>query len=449
MKILSKFFTEIRNRALVWDTITTSFWVTLGKAVGFLIPFFIAAWYGVTVETDAFFFVYGLVLFMAGIFASMVTIVIVPYVAELKAEYQDIGNFVGNILSLSGLGLLILSILFLLVCRLILPFVTKFSSNSLELIYLLLLEIVPLIVLLAWTSILSGTLNTYKKFIFPAISPAIRAIICLGVIFIFKDKIGVHSVALGYVVGEIFRFVFLACVIRYLKIFKLKFFLQFNPKLWEFFKTSSYQIIGTAAFGFKPVADRMMASWLGEGSVSVLYYADRLYMIPIIFIIDGLAVVILSHWSNRFYKSEIKGLRQDVKNVETVVVLIAFLILVILFMFNRQIVNIAFSRGAFDRAKLSEVAMVFKCFLIGFVPLAWVQIYMRGFIVVKNTKIIMKCAIFMNLLTIVLNFVLMQFFKVVGIALASSFVSVFSLVYLRGKFYKLTGKQEEGNHELP
>lgn len=80
---------RVRARPLVRDTITTTFLSTIGKAVGFLIPFFIAAWFGVSQETDAFFFVYGLIIFMAGVFANVVESVIVPFVAELRAE-EDI-----------------------------------------------------------------------------------------------------------------------------------------------------------------------------------------------------------------------------------------------------------------------------------------------------------------------------------------------------------------------
>jgi len=53
------------------DTISTTFWSTLGKAIGFLIPFFLVAWFGVNSDMDSFFFAYGLVIFISIIFASV------------------------------------------------------------------------------------------------------------------------------------------------------------------------------------------------------------------------------------------------------------------------------------------------------------------------------------------------------------------------------------------
>lgn len=434
---------QFLSRPIVWDTITTTFWSTLGKIIGFLVPFFIAAWFGVTAETDAFFFVYGLVLFLGGIFASTAESAIVSYIAEIRSKNEDVAKFVGNVLSTSGLGILALSILFLLAFRIILPLVTKFDSISLKLIYHLLIEILPLSIFLVWTSVLAGALNTYKKFALSAISPAIRAVICLGIIFVFKDRLGVHAVVLGYVLGEIVRLIFLAGIIRRLNIFKLRFYLQFSHKLWDFFRVSSYQIISMVAIGFNPVVDRVMASWLEKGSVSVLYYADRLYMIPVTFMTSGLVIVLLSHWSNRFYDSGAERLRQDVNKAVKRVVFIALFISFILIIFSRPLVNIALSRGAFNRAKLPEVSWVWACYLLGVTPYIWRQIYVKGLIVMKKTKVLMVCAFYTNLLNIIFNLILMRYFKAAGLALATSLVSVFSLVYLGKHFYKLTKINEK------
>ena len=97
-----KKLTNIRNRPLVWDTIKTTFWSVIGRGAGFLIPFFIAAWFGVSEETDAFFFAYGIILFLSGIFAPVVESVIVPYVAEARSNNEDVGKFIGNILSVGS-----------------------------------------------------------------------------------------------------------------------------------------------------------------------------------------------------------------------------------------------------------------------------------------------------------------------------------------------------------
>jgi len=418
---IRKFLTWIRSRALVWDTITTTCWSTVGKGVGFLVPFFIAAWFGVTAETDAFFFAYGLILFFSMIFAPVVESVIVPYIAQARSKNEDVGKFVGRILGASGIGLLILTGIVLLVIRPVLFVITRFNSQELDLVYWILIETAPLIILLVWTSILAGTLNAYKNFVFPAITPMFRAVFNIGFIFIFKDALGVHAIALGYVVGEIIRLAVLVGVIKRLKLFKLGLSFSLNPNLKEFLKTASYQAIGMVAVGLNPIIDKIMASWLGSGSVSVLYYADRLFMIPITFLCVGLFPVALSHWSQNYYqnKEELLLLRKANK-VAKVVFLISVIVAMILAFFSRTLVYLAFGRGEFGLKYLHIVQWTFICYLLGLIPYVVGSMFTRAHLVLKNTRFLMKLAILNCFLNVVLNYILMQFIGVLGIALSTS-----------------------------
>ena len=293
--IIKTLLTRIKSRGLVRDTVTTTGWISAGKGIGFLVPLFIAAWFGVTAGTDAFFFAYGLVLFLSSIFAPVVESVIVPYIAETRSKNEDVGKFVGGILSISGAGLAALTCAVLVFVRPLLSALTRFDPQSLDLIWLILLHTSPLVLLQVWTSILSGALNAYKRFAVPAVSPAFRAVVNLGCIFIFKDSMGVHSIALGYVAGEVVRLGVLLWAIRRMRLFRLRFSLGLSPDLKGFAKVASYQVIGMSLLGLNPFIDRIMASWLGEGSVTVLYYADRLYMIPATLFSSGLIVTVLSH----------------------------------------------------------------------------------------------------------------------------------------------------------
>ncbi len=426
----------IRSRPLIWDTITTTALSTIGRGVGFLIPFFIAAWFGVTSETDAFFFAYGLILFLSGIFAPVVESVIVPFIAEARAQGEDVGRFVSGILGISGIGLLVLAGLILLLVRPILSLVTRFDAQSLNLVYQLLMETLPLIILLVWTSILAGTLNAYKKFAFPALSPAFRAIINLGIIFILKDIFGVHAIAWGYVVGEAVRLVILMGVIKQLNLFKLGLSFRVNPKLREFLKTASYQTIGMVAVGLNPVVDKTMASWLGAGSVSALYYADRLYMIPVTFMTTGLIVTLLSHWSGRYYECGYQRLNEDVKKTVKLVISITLPIMLLLILTYRPIVKFAFGRGAFDQARLSEVGLVWVCYLLGFMPYIVGFPLSRAHLVIRNTKFLMEVFFVNFIINIFLNLFFMWYIGLSGISLSTSVVSWFSLFLLWKGFNK-------------
>ena len=419
------------------DTINTTFWSTLGKATGFLIPFFLATWFGISSDMDAFFFAYGLVIFISIIFASAIEALIVPFVTEAKSNKENISLFIGKILGNITIGLIILIPLFLLIIKPILQVFTRFNSRELFLVYSLLIEISPLILFLMWTSILSGALYAHKKFFFPAISPVFRAIINLAFIFLFREKFGVHSIALGYLVGEIVRLFVLVIAITKLNLFKIKPIVNFDSKFLFFFRTAFFSMISLIAIKMNIVVDKIMASWLETGSVSILHYAEILYMIPVAFMSGGILITTLSHWSERFYSSNsLEILYNGLKKLAKYVFILAFIISVFLISTNKIFIKLILGRGEFPLDKLSVVGLTWVFYLLGFPPRMLSQIYIRGFLILKKTKIMMTCAIYTIAINILLNYLLMYRFGIAGIALSTTFVWIFSLFYYLKHFKK-------------
>jgi len=439
--VIKRILDKLHSRPLVWDTITTTFFSTIGKAVGFLVPFFIAAWFGITSKTDAFFFAYGVIFFLSGIFASAVESVIVPYVSETSLRKEDVGQFVGNVLAVSGLGLIVLTGILIWTIKPILSVITSFDKQTLSLIFQLILESAPLIILLVWASVLTGSLNAYKKFAFPALSPAIRAVANLTIIFALKDSYGVHSIVLGYVIGETARLIVLFFVIKKYNLFKLSFSFQLTSKIKRFFGTASYQMTGVVAAGLNPFIDKTMASWLGAGNVSILYYADKLYTIPVTFIASGLMVTVLSHWSSQHYSSGQSMLDKKVQQVAKMTGFMIAPLALLLIIFHQPIVTLAFNRGAFDQSKLPEVGQVWICYLLGLTPYMIGSIFVRAFLTLKRTDILMTYGFITLVLKILFNYVLMKFFGLLGIALSTMLIYFFCAFCLRACFLREMKRQ--------
>jgi len=438
---LTRHWRQVRSHPLVWDTFTTTSLSIIGNAIGFLVPFFIAAWFGVTSETDAFFFAYGIILFIASIFSPVVESVIVPYIAEIKAKGQNVAHFVSQVFGISTVFIIVVTAIVLLSIRLFLPHITRFDVSSLRLIYILVLETTPLVITLMWSSIFAGVLNAYKKFSIPAFSPAFRSMVSILVIFLLKDTLNIHAVALGYVAGELLRILLLFAALRKSR---FPFYISFgwSERLRHFLQMGAYQIIGMLALGAHPLIGKTMASWLSKGSVSILHYAERLYMIPSVMITTGLIVTILSHWSESYYIKGKEDFRRKVARMVKIVLAMTIVLTLFLIVGRHPLVAFAFGRGAFPAESLIPCADTFAFYMIGF-PL-WVAaiIYTRAHMVMKNTVILMKLGILGAVLNFFLNLLLMKYFGVQGIALSTSIVNGVIAFFLWTGFKKAARQQK-------
>lgn len=433
----------LRSSPLLRDTAVATGFTIVGKAIGFAIPFFVAAWFGVGPDTDAFFFAYGLVLLLAGIFFPVVEAVIVPFITEIKAQNEsEVRRFAGATLVASIAGLAVLGALLFAVSKPLLATVSKFPPNSLELISRLLLETSPLLLLLVGTSLVSGVLNAYRLFSLPAVSPGIRAVVAIAVIFATKGRLGVHSIALGYVAGELIRFISLIIYAAKKGMAPSISSVKPDTRVFEFLKTASYQIIGMAVLVFNPVVDKTMASWLAPGSVSILEYSDRLYEIPITLITRGLFVVLLSHWSISFYEGARNGfdrhadLRRNAVKAAAFVGAAAVAISAALILLRGPLVGLVYGHGEFSKEYLPAVQGVWSLYLAGLAPSVVGWVFARGHLVLKNTKLLMLSGIICSLLNVAFNLVLIRPFGLYGLALSTSITYSIVAVFLGASFLR-------------
>jgi len=420
---------------------TTAFSV-LGKAFGFFISIFIAAWFGVSKQTDAFFFAYGLVMFLTVIVTNSVENVIVPFIAEIKrGKPGAVYGFVGGLIRSIAAKLLTLAFPVFAVVLAALFTLSGFDRSEIMLIMKLFAATIPLFILSALTSVICGVLNTAKKFYTPAVSPGFRAVATIAAIFILKDPLGVYAIPAGYILGEALRLAILVIFAVKGGVLEMRSGrYDSGKKVSDFFKTASFQIAAMVCLGFNPIIDRFMASWLAPGSVSMLEYAERLYIIPITFMSGGFSITALSYWSNEYYKGDGTSgvLRNNVISSWKALVPASLAVTFILVVISGYFVRIFYGHGAFPQEKLGILTLVWVAYLAGFVPYVLSQTIVMKMLVLKKTKDLLKIAAMMNVLNIILNLVLMRYLGLVGIALATSTAQLAAFFVLLKYFLKKT-----------
>jgi putative peptidoglycan lipid II flippase len=425
-----------RHRPLLLDTFSTSIFTIIGRSAGLLIPFFIAAWYGIQASTDAFFLSYAIILMLQSLFAYALETVSVPMIRNQIAKNENPGLFIGRLLIFGSAIIATLLLVLLILLKPLLPIMTNSPPATLRLLEKMLWEISPLVILTFWSSILSGVLNAYKRFMLPALSPLFRAIVILLIAYYCRAYFGIQSIILGYLLGEFCRFLifFLAC--RHIAPFRLVFSIRFNRQLCEFFIIACYQMITILASNVNLAVDKMMAARLGEGRISLLHYADRLYMIPLALIIGGMLMPILSHWSDDYERNGLFGLRRNLKQALRMLAFCTLGLTILGIMLRQPLVRLAYQHGQFPVADLHQIELVFSCFLLGLTPGVLLGLIARAMLILKKTKMLLLGALGTVALNIIFNLFLMKIWGIAGIALSTSITQIFYLLYLWNRFNK-------------
>lgn len=418
-----------RQKPLVKDTISTTILSTIGKGFGFLIPFFLAAWYGISKETDVFFFVYGLIIFFANILAPTLQSVIVPFIAEKRANGQNAAVFTSQMLVASFFISLAFMFIFLVFIPRLVLLVTNFSLLERKLLRPLLTQTSPLLLLIILNSVLTGTLNAYRYFTFPALYPGIRANIALVVIYLLKDILNINAVVYGYIAGELTVFLWLLAIAFKRQLITLALKLSLN-EVGPFFKTAFYQSLGMSLAGLAPVIDKTMATWLTTGSVSILEYAQRLYLIPLNFFSMGFLVVLLSDLSEKYYQTEPDYFFARVFSFVRYAFFISLITVIASLVLSWPLVSVLYGYGRFTFSQRYLVWLATTFYFLGLTTYLVRSIFVRALITLKKTKILLASASLIIVLDIFTNLIFIKLLGVTGIALATTVTELFATIYL-------------------
>jgi putative peptidoglycan lipid II flippase len=431
----------VLQRPLVHDTIVTTVLMTIGKSAGMTIPFFIAAWFGAGTRIDAFFLAYSIIIFFASIFGSTVSIVIVPYIVELHKLKKDIGQFTSSLLIISSIFYAFFLFTGSFVIQILLGIVTDLGPAAVDRVTLIILEMIPFVILLVWTNTLDGVFNAFKKFKIPAISPFLRAVIIICCIFLLKGVAGIHSIIAGYIAGEFLRLLFLVYVIKRKNIFHFSITISMSKNFIDFIKKGLYQTIAMVLVGINPLIDKIMASSQGEGSISILYYANRLYTIPVAFLVSGFLVTLLSYMSNHLYMENKTRFKNLVHKAGKTAGIFSFIIMVLGIFLYKPVIEFIFSFSSLKTTEIVQIQDVFFGYFIGFLPFIISQVYGYALVALRKTKALMFWAVCISVLNVALNYILMQFFHLMGLSLSTSIIRFINCVFFMGIFYYYFSKQ--------
>ena len=305
----------------------------------------------------------------------------------------------------------------------------------------------PYLMFIGVSAFCMGVLNAYNKFALSAAAPALLNISMItgGLVIAPNLDQPVYGIAIGVLIGGALQFAVQLPATFRLGL-KLKKSVSWrHPGVRKIGRLMVPAILGLAVYEINLMVDTLLASLLPDGSISYLYYANRVVQLPLGVFGVALSIAILPMLSEQAARKQITELRSTISFGIRLILFITIPATAGLILLRTSIINTLFERGEFLPAATQGTAVALLYYSIGLCAFAGAKVIVSAFYSLQDTKTPMKVGIFSMLLNIVLNLILMGPLQHGGLALATSIaaiVNVFILLYfLKKKLGRIGGKK--------
>jgi putative peptidoglycan lipid II flippase len=278
----------------------------------------------------------------------------------------------------------------------------------------------PFLIIVSVGALAMGVLNSIGSFFVPAIAPAVSNLAFIAILLTFRQRISIWTLVTAVLAGGVCSMI-LQCAwagrMGY-PILPLRPDLR-NPDLRETLKLFLPYAAGLSLNQINPVISRMLGSFLGDGVISVLNYADRIIQLPLGLFVIAISQAVLPMLS-RLDSTDKNGFNiflRDALRFNLFVVLPAALALILT---ARPIVHILLVRGAFNEWAWEATSGALACYAAGLPGIACNTVLMRALYARSLPKEAVGVTIFTVCANLILGAVLMQWFSHKGLALGTS-----------------------------
>ncbi|MCB9965506.1 MAG: murein biosynthesis integral membrane protein MurJ [Rhodospirillales bacterium] len=278
----------------------------------------------------------------------------------------------------------------------------------------------PYLLLMSLTALLGGVMNAHDKFGPFAFAPTlfnlslIVALLCTG----YFENAG-YAMSWGVFAAGVLQFLYLWISARRagLKITLTKPVMSDNIK--AVFRRMGPGLIGAGVLQINLFADLMIASFLQEGSISYLYYADRLNQLPLGVIGIAVGTALLPMLTREMAANNRDEARKLFNRALEVCLLLGLPAACGLLIIPHLLIQALFEHGAFTASDTYLTGYVLIGYAVGLPAYIGVKVLSSTFWAQGDTKTPVKIAIMTTSANIILGLTLIQFIGVMGITLAT------------------------------
>jgi putative peptidoglycan lipid II flippase len=392
----------------------------------------VALRFGTGDALDAFLIAVIIPLFIIDVVAGSFNSALIPtYIQVREQEGATAAQRLFSGVMVWSLGLLtITTVLVILAAPLYLPLVARgFSPQKLDLTYRIVCLISPMVFLNGIKVIWSAILNARERFALAAIVPIITPTLS-SILLLICPSWGIFALVTGLVSGAMLELIILGIILKRQKVSLIPRWYGFDPHLRVIAGQYAPMIIGSFLMSSTNLVDQSMAAMLSPGSVAALNYGNKVIAFLLGVSSTALGTAVIPYFSNMVTSKDWRNVRQTHNKYMKLIFIVTVPLTIFIVLISEPLVEVLFQRGAFTSESTKLVAQVQSCFAFQ------IPFYVSGILVVRlissirANHILMWAAVFNLLINISLNYLFIQWLGVQGIALSTSCVYFFCLLFV-------------------
>ena len=417
--------------SLIRAAATVGSFTMISRVTGFVRDVLIAAILGAGPVADAFFVAFKLPNFFRRLTAEgSFTVAFVPlFAGTLEADgVAAAKRFASDVLAMMCAALLALT----LAMELAMPWVMHVLAPGFVATpdrFALAVELTritfPYLPLISLVALYGGILNSLDRFAAMAAAPILLNLILIGAMIGFADRLETpgHVLAWGVAAAGLAQLIWLIMAARrdgWTLTLRLP---KATPGVRKLFRLMLPAMLGAGVMQINLLIDMVLASTLPLGSISFLYYADRVNQLPLGVIGVAIGTALLPMLSRQWRAGDGAAALETQNRALEFGALLTVPAAVGIGVLATPIITVLFERGAFEATDTAATAAAMIAFAGGLPAFVLVKVLQPGFFAREDTRTPVKVAAAAVVLNLVLNLILMQYLAHVGLALATAISS--------------------------
>lgn len=290
----------------------------------------------------------------------------------------------------------------------------------------------PYLALISLTAFSGAILNTHNRFWVAAFTPVFLNITMIMASLWFAPQMATPIIGLawGVFIAGVIQLVFQWPFLKHLRLFPRPNINFRDPGVKRVLKLMVPALFGVSVGQINLLVDTLFASLLAIGSLSWLYFSDRLMEFPLGMFGVAISTVILPHLSRHHATASKESFSLTLDWALRAVLLVGIPAAVVLAVLSGPMISTLFQHGLFDGHDVYMTRKSLTAFALGITPFMLVKVLAAGFYAKQDLRTPVRIGVIAMIANMLFNLMLILPFKHAGIALATSLAAFINTGFL-------------------